>query len=299
MKDLLTAKTGSKKPLDTSLYELLMENRYTVKDIRELNPKMTYRTVNHWAENGYLLSQKNDGDWRKFNFAEYIWFLFLNELRELNASFKHILPVILLDLGIRYNEWDNLDQSHLNKIKKLPWEKFIAHINKETALENFCWELVKIISYKTPITLRFIGDRLLYIYGNPAYHGIKLKPYLEKYRQDVEESNFHSSISISLDSLIKDFIDKKDLDNIIGLNLLTKQEVEIIEQVRNGDLKEVTIFMEDGKPTRMKLTDEINNVDAAKRIKENFFTDYQACEYVTNGGATFSMRRTTGKILSK
>jgi len=187
----------------------------------------------------------------------------------------------------------------LNKIKKLPWEKFIAHINKETALENFCWELVKIISYKTPITLRFIGDRLLYIYGNPAYHGIKLKPYLEKYRQDVEESNFHSSISISLDSLIKDFIDKKDLDNIIGLNLLTKQEVEIIEQVRNGDLKEVTIFMEDGKPTRMKLTDEINNVDAAKRIKENFFTDYQACEYVTNGGATFSMRRTTGKILSK
>lgn len=299
MKNVLIKKFGTSKPLDMGLYELLMENRFTVKDIRDLNSSLTYRTINHWAENKYLLSQKNEGDWRKFNFVEYIWFLFLNELRELNVSFKDILPVIFLELGISYDERDNLDESQLKKLRKMSWDKFITHISKATAMENFCWELVKIISYKTPVTLRFLGDQLIYIYGNPAYQGIKFKPYLEKYRQQVEQSNFHSSISISLDSLIKDFIDKKDLDNISDLNLLTKQEVEIIEQVRNGELKEVTIFMEDGKPTRMKLTDEINNVDSAKRIQENFFTDYQACEYVTNGGTTYSMRRTTSKILSK
>jgi DNA-binding transcriptional MerR regulator len=263
-----------------------------------MKPNITYRTINFWAEKGYLLTESKGGDWRAFSFAEFIWILFLDELRQLDVSFKKVLPLLFVEMGIPHNEVDLIEDSELEKLKNMDWEKLIHKMDKQTVLEHFCWELVTIISYRTPLTLRVFNDNTKkFIYGNPAYHGIKVKSLMDKYQQEVEASNFRSSISISIDSLIKDFIDKKDLNNISSVNIFSDQELKIIEELRIGNIKEVKIYFENEKPIRLDVVDQVNLVDVAKRVKENFFSDYQKCEYTTNGGNNYTLLRTTKKKL--
>lgn len=299
MKTTLQKHLGNQKPLDKNLFDILMEKQFTMKDLLELNTGITYRTINHWAEKGYLLSESKEGDWRKFSFAEYIWILFLNEIREMEVSFKNILPSLFIGMGIPEKEYYEMDELQFEKLKQLPFEKLTKKVNPEVVLENFCWTLVTIISYKTPITIRFFkGGNYFFVYGNPVYHGLTIKTFLDEYKNKAERSNFVSSISVSIDALIKDFIDKKTLDNISTLKILTDQEIEILNQIRDGQLKEITIFLEDGKPDRIQLVDEENNADIAKRIKEDFFSDYQSCQYITNGGKSHTLKRITSKKLS-
>ncbi len=299
MQQTLQTFLGNKKALDTNLFDVLMEKKYTMKDIQELNKEITYRTINHWSEKGYLLADTQEGDWRKFSFAEYIWILFLNELRELNVSFKNILSSLFVDLGLTDNEMNEMEDSRIQRMRQSEFENIRTHIDRELVLERFCWWLVAIVSYKTPITLRFFKDNTsIVIYGNPAYHGLRIKSLLDEYNRFAQQSNFQSSVSISIDSLIRDFIDKKDLDNISSANIFSDAEMQVLEQLRNGEIKEIKVFFDKGKPVRLEIVDEESIIDAAKRIKENFFTDYQRCEYITNGGKSHTLIRTTSKKLN-
>ncbi|MEP7374365.1 MAG: MerR family transcriptional regulator [Chitinophagaceae bacterium] len=300
MQEILKTYLGNQKALDKKLFDVLVERKYTMKDVQELNTDITYRTINHWSEKGYLLTETREGDWRKFSFAEYIWILFLNELRELNVSFAKIIPSLFIDLGLSDTEMNEMEDIQIEKLRKSDFEKVLKRVDREQVLERFCWWLVAIISYKTPITIRFFKDgSSIIIYGNPAYHGLRIKTFLDEYKRRAEESNFSSTISISIDSLIKDFIKKKDLDNISDANIFSDGEMEVLGQLRNGEIKEIKVFFESGKPVRLEIVDEVSSIDAAKRIKENFFTDYQRCEYITNGGKSHTLIRTTSKKLSK
>lgn len=292
MKETIQAHKGSNQPFDKKLYDAFMDKRFTMSDLMELNKAISYRTVNHWNEKGYLFSKATEGEWRKFSFTEYMWILFLNELRDLGVSFKKVLTSVFIGLGIEHYTLNEMDEKQLSKLKGMEFEKLMQKIDKALVSENFCLWLISIVSYKTPMTIRFFKDgSSLNIYGNPEYHGIKFKPARDEYLSNLEESNFHSSISISIDSLIKDYIVKKDLDNISELKLLSKTEIEILEHVRNNDLNEVIVKAENGKHIKINLTGEVSEADVSKRIKESFFSSYQECEYKTHGGKVFHVKR--------
>jgi DNA-binding transcriptional MerR regulator len=275
-----------------------MERKFTVKDLSEMNDKITYRTINHWDEKGYLLTETDTEGWRKFSFVDYVWILLLDELRELDVAVKNIMPSLFVDFGFPYDVLEEMEAVEIEKLKKMDFENLLKEIDRDYALENFCKMLIIIISYKTPLTLRFFKDGSSFpIYGNPAYHGIKFKPALDEYNKALIESNFQSSVSVSIDSLIKDFIDKKSLDNIIDLKLFSDKEIEILELLKNNQLKEITIYMEKGKAQRIQILESFDNFDITKRVKEGFCNDYQSCRYVTNGGKTVTLERTTSKRL--
>ncbi|HMU46529.1 MAG TPA: MerR family transcriptional regulator [Chitinophagaceae bacterium] len=285
--------------MNKELFGELMAKKFTVKDLTELDSKITYRTINHWDEKGYLLAQKDEEGWRKFSFADYVWILLLDELREFDIAVKNIISTLFIDFGFPYDIMDEMSDEEIDELRKMPFEKLIKQIDRDYALESFCRILVTIISYKTPLTLRFFKDGTsLAIYGNPAYHGIKLKPLLDVYNKALLESNFQSSISISIDSLIKDFVDKKSLTNISELMLLSKKEINVLDLLNNGELQEVTIFYKDGKPNKIELTDKIMLADSAKRVKEHFLTPYERCEFIKNGGDKHFFKRTISKNLN-
>ncbi len=299
MKHIIQKHSGSHTIMNRELFAELMAKRFTVKDLTELDNKITYRTINHWDEKGYLLAQKDEEGWRKFSFADYVWILLLDELREFDIAVKNIVSTLFIDFGFPYDVLDEMSNEEIEELRKMDFEKLIKKIDRDYALEVFCRMLVTIISYRTPLTLRFFKDgSSLPIYGNPAYHGIRLKPALDEYSRALTESNFQSSISISIDSLIKDFIEKKSLDNIAELKLFSEQEIEILTQLNNNQLKEITIYLENGKPERIQIVESFNNVDVAKRVKESFLSDYQSCKYITTSGQTFTLERTTSKKLS-
>lgn len=299
MKHILQKHLGTRKTTDKELFNELMAKRFTVKDLTELDSKINYRTINHWDEKGYLLSQTDEEGWRKFCFAEYVWILLLDELREFDIAVKNIIPSLFIDFGIAPDILDEMTDSERQRLQKMDFKKLLNEIDRDFALENFCRMLTIIIFYKTPLTLRFFKDGSSFpIYGNPAYHGIRIMPFLNEYNQFLIESNFKSSVSISIDSLIKDFIDNKDLYNISQSMVLTREEVEIIRQIQNEELQEVTIFYKDRKPHKIELTDKVKIADGAKRVKELFFSPYERCEFINNGGKSHYIKRTTVKKLN-
>lgn len=294
MKEILQKHLGHRKAFNKELFDALLEKKFTVKDLTELDSKINYRTINHWDEQGYLFSDNKEAGWRKFSFAEYIWILFLDELREFGVAVKSIIPSLYIDLGIRGDDRDQMDQAEVEKLRQMSFQKLLKNIDRELVLRNFCSWLVTIVSYKMPMSIRFFKDgSSALIYGNPGYLKLTFSDSLAVYKQVLEESNFKSSISISIDSLIKDFVSNKDLDNISELKLFNEKEMEVLQQLRNNQLKEITIYLESGKPERIKIVEKINNADVAKRIKENFLSNYQSCKYVTNGGITFTLERET------
>jgi DNA-binding transcriptional MerR regulator len=298
MKEVLQKHLGSRKAMNKELFNALMEKKYTVKDLSDLNSKITYRTINHWDEKGYLLTKSNSDGWRKFSFTEYIWILFLDELREFDIAVKNIIPSLLIDFGFAPIVIANMTTSERENLLKLDFKVLLEEIDHQHALENFCLMLVDIVSYTTPLTLRFFKDgSSFFIYGNPAYHGLRFLPAIEQYNKALIESNFKSSISISIDSLIMDFIINKDLDNISESMILTKPELEVLKQLQNGELQEMTIFFDKGKPHKIVLTDKVKIADATKRVKEHFFAPYQRCEFITEDGKSHFIKRTTFKKL--
>lgn len=299
MKQIIKQNLGSRTMLNRELFTALMTKKFTVKDLTELNEKINYRTINHWDEKGYLLDQKDETGWRKFSFVDYVWILLLDELREFDVAVKNIVPSLFIDFGIPDDGSEDV-MKEKQKLREMDFERLMKRIDRAYAADSFCRMLITIISYKTPITLRFFKDGTSFqIYGNPAYHGIKFQPQLIEYNKVLTESNFQSSISISIDSLIKEFIANKDLDNISESMILTEKEVEVLRLIQNGELQEVTIYFESGKPHKMELTDKVKLVDAAKRVKEHFFSPYERCEFITNGGKSHFIKRTTIKKLAK
>jgi hypothetical protein len=285
---------GTSKPTNTELFNVLSAKRFSMKDIQTLNKNLTYRTIGYWNEKGFLLTDKSSRDWMKVSFAEYVWILLLNDLRNLEVGFDKIVISLLYHFETPEEQFLVKDlQALLNQnISDINW-------NKEYALETFTWLLVNLITYRTPITLRVLNGNVITIYGNPAYTGIKLKSMLDKYQDEIHRSNFSSSVSISLDALIKDYIANKDLDNIVSLQLISNDEAQVIEHLRKHKLEEVKILYESGKIDRVELTDKISKVDLEKRIKESFFSDYQKCTFKLIAGKHTTLERTTSVKIKK
>lgn len=292
MHTVLKDHIGSDKVLDGELYELLTAKKFTIKDLNELDEKIGYRTINHWSEKGYLISTARQGEWRKFSFIEYIWILFLNELREMNVSHKEILSTLFINWGLSAIMKDEIGQKGVHDLKKSEFEVILKKIDKEEVLNYFFLLLNAVISFKTPISIRFFKkDNPLVIYGNPAYHKFTFNLSIADYKKIVDISNFESSVTISIDGLIKEYITRKDLENIADVNLLADEEIQILNQIKNGELKEITFTLENGEFVKFKPNIGASNPNVFKKVKQIFLTDYEGYEFITNSGKEFKMKR--------
>ncbi len=65
---------------------LLNDKRYTVKDT-----DASYRSINHWTEEGLLDDARSEGTgWRKLSFKELIWLRVLHDLRQFGLSLEKL-----------------------------------------------------------------------------------------------------------------------------------------------------------------------------------------------------------------
>lgn len=65
---------------------LLNDKRYTVKDT-----DTSYRSINHWTEEGLLDDDRSEGTgWRKLSFKELIWLRVLHDLRQFGLSLEKL-----------------------------------------------------------------------------------------------------------------------------------------------------------------------------------------------------------------
>jgi DNA-binding transcriptional MerR regulator len=294
MKDDILKHLGSQQIFDPELFKKLTEKQFNLK---VFDKSISYRTVNYWDEKGYLLFErdKDETEWRKLSFVDYIWLRMLDELRKMGIAVEPVVGVLFREFGIREDEIEELSLDQYASLKQMPFDEIVKKVDKEMISERFCLLLVNIIAYRVKLAIRIFNDgEFAQLYSNPDFHGIVVKSFQKERQVKTENDNYQSFISISIANLISEYVESKDLDNIVSLSLLTDAEAELMNHVRNKELHEITISFAEGKPTRLKLTEVDYNADIAKRICEDMMgREYVECNYTTNTKKQVTFKRTT------
>ncbi len=285
--------TGLKKAHDQELLKQLLERKFTVKIFEK---EISYRTINYWDEKGFLLTEreKADTDWRKLSFIDYIWIRLLDEVRKMGMSVELFVKNLFRELGIKTEVLEELSNKQYDNLKSLDIEKLVVKIDKDLVTIRIALMLATIISYKSPLSIRLYSTgEIIEKYGNPKYIGFRIESNEDSESEKILKEFGKNYISISISSLIADFIETKDLNNIETLSLLNQEEIELLKHVRNKDLKEISIVLQDGAPIKLELSEISYNADINKRIYEDMIgQDYIECTYTTNGKKQVTFKRT-------
>jgi DNA-binding transcriptional MerR regulator len=101
----MAKKTGSDsmqewKPATHDVKELLpqlREPRYSMRILKQLDPKLTYRRLHSWERSGLLSPQRKTKEigWRKFSFVEAVQLLIISDLKQVALPIPIIRHVLM------------------------------------------------------------------------------------------------------------------------------------------------------------------------------------------------------------
>jgi DNA-binding transcriptional MerR regulator len=268
--------------------------RFTIGEIG-----ITHRWITHWDKEGLIDNRREGVDWRRFSFVEYIWLRIIARLRDFNMPLSSIKQV----KKFLFKGWNN------EEIKELA-ESFILQIKQEIipvppgyTNENF----------EKNITRDFAKNKSIFPYFNSLFQIlfsmlITKKPYCLAItdkgvcRQLIfeDEATIEASINailkdivendftiINIYRILEEFFDNEKIkeDVIEKVAFLSDKEKQVLELIRKGDFKELSIKLKSKKEylvriKRNKSIDTITN-EVSSIINRN---KYQEIKLITQKG---------------
>lgn len=282
---------------------------------------VSYRTICHWDEKGIIrFSRENSEANRKYSFVDYVWIKVVEELR----SFGVELPIIQKIVKDMYAPIPIKDifgliaqsQSSLNlledevkndlklKTKKTKTETKKNKANNEPDIDkaeflefiksgefntadfsgietkfNYLHMLVaEIISTKKPVSIIVFknGDWFPYIKENEHLYSEDL----------LYKKEYESQVLVSLTNLVFNFMLEENMNEFSKeVNLLTTQEINVLNTVVNGDYEKVMVLYKSKKNPPLEIIksntakDELMKVFRKKNYREFIVTDNQGKEF--------------------
>ncbi len=247
----------------------ILEKNFTTTQVG-----VSYRWITFWDERGLLPSVTEKRKWRKFSFVEYVWLKMIIELRKYNIS---------LDIICRLKD-SLFESSSANEYINSPelLEEMLLRIapdNQKEAVKQILADKEKIYAEIqqitiTPIYLLVLDAILLksHIAILINHEGVYI-PFKEFYFEDFYKNNdfrefIHKSyISISITEIVSDFIKENDLEMLEGkLTILTEQEAQIIDLIRQRKYKSLKVRFDDDKEISMVEATSAETPDIEKRL---------------------------------
>ncbi len=268
--------------------------RFTISEIG-----ITHRWITHWDKQGLIDNRREGKEWRRFSFVEYIWLRIIARLRDFNMPLSSIKQV----KKFLFNGWSN------EEIKELA-EGFILQIKQGTipvppnyTNENFEKNIIKdfaknksIFRYFTnlfqmmfsmlltkkpyclAITDKGVCGQL--IFEDEATIEASMNAILNK----IEQDDF---TIINLYRILEEFFSNEKIkeDVIEKVTFLSNKEKQVLDLIRKGDFKELSIKLKGNKEylvgiKRNKSVDTITN-EVSSIINRN---KYQEIKLVTQKG---------------
>lgn len=272
-------------PNDIKGQDIAPNHWFTKKDLE----KITYRTINYWDEKGYLTGVQNEGSkWRKFDFIQLIWIHLLDKCRQLGISLDSVIPVIFQSYGYIPESEEIKDAAVLNTLSKEEKTLYKEMIGAYSNFQDiFRFWATRAIFLKLPISIRYYSDGTCCtmlgkekVMGNTSDHAIDILSY----------------VSISLNELIREFIEHQPISILETTEVVSKDELEIIKHLRKGDLDEATIHWKDGHPITLQLKKSLRDMELAKRMYEYISSPYEKLEIKVNGDNAYGTSTKTIKL---
>lgn len=291
-----------------TFHQFMFDNVVPIDDIEDFKGEPITKILPYWRKNE-LLPFIRKGLHFKISFAELIWLRILDTLRQLSYSIEQTRKVC--DYFFKDAYEGDLPKKNLENhrraltvkrkagtitVEEEDLLKYLEHSLKDDIL---LYLLKSDINYLTNLTIDCIRsreDRNILIFADgrvgELYNG---RMYNHRGEQpDPAEPH----ICLSLSYYLREFINSAELSTLFIHQILNDNEKKVMKEMKNRNIKEITILIEKGNIKRIKSTREgVISGEQAKQIKQILgLTNYQQITLDTRDESTFSFKKTNKKI---
>ncbi len=231
--------------------------------LREVN--VSSKLISDWIKLGLLNQPLKLERRREFSLVEAVWIKFIEELRYFGVSIQNIqsLKKNIFDDSLAVLR-DNIHLLTPNHFKSQTAKKFTEDFKREVisnkeiekvfSLPGFnTFSVLIILHFTIKLQLAFcIDEEGGYFIG----FGKALDNFNPKLSEQLAQRLSQKSFSlINIQGIITKFFDNDKLKGNIDLYtlIMTPDEKEVIEKIRTGNYKEITIKLDNGGITQLRL----------------------------------------------
>lgn len=230
----------------------LNKKQFSLKDIG-----VSARVHNSWRSAGIIPNAEPDGKWVSYNFYQYLWLRIVNDLREFGLPIEAILhwkEILFADLpetpqGI--NEKTEsfmanfLEQRHGIKVEGPIYTQENYNEGKSLAQSPFNGLVYNYLYLRSNTSFYFYLDGFVDVWSDVH----------EQTNPDLKPPTDEPHIVIPLGHYILEFLtDENKAEYLKTLPILTYEEKEVLQAMRNQQLKELTVkFIQDGKSRKIDI----------------------------------------------
>ena len=275
------------------LVEAMNTPRFTISDLG-----VTARDATYWDKKDILPTlQTKSTTRRKYTLKQAVWIKLIQQLRAFDVSLNQIklYKDSILNEGISVSELMENDQlalileeiakkaGHLDEYKELLKDpEFLQSLEKET-FDIFELIILNVIVFKRDNSYIVFqeGECMPYCFDKHQY----FVENFENFNYYMKSPHLVLSISRAISQLIQDWYEKDWFEEV---SIVSQEEKEILNLLRQDRTEELQIFKTDNKPDRVIQVSK-NKVDAI----EDF-----ANHIVRNGYQKITVNTRQGKIVN-
>jgi hypothetical protein len=265
-------------------YLNVLIKEYTIDEFGLKDLNISSRQLSHWLEMGILPDKKRIQDENhKFNFVEFIWLKIVIELREFGFSISKIkiakLAILKSMTLAELSQYPNTKTG----IQKAKNDFSIADSDSVT-IDNIFKKQIPFLSLFVMDCIKNREDVKIYVSKNGQTVPYSLS--MHALYQGIETHlNGDSFIVIPLISLLKEFVEEERYFNFSSrAKILSDSEQQILELIRNGKAKSITISFKNDQPELIEVK-KYKNVMKETRLSEIILKKgYEKIEVTTESG---------------
>jgi len=278
-----------------------------LKAIMDFKGQPMEKILKYWRLNE-LVPFMEKGQWARISFAELIWLRMLDSLRQLHTPIETMKVVCKYLFEESYA--DNLPEKNLRKsiqnleaIKPKEISEFQKKLlsTQKDILENhkIILELLKSdVNYLTNLIHIFLNDRVdcgVAIFSDMRISEVYNGLYIPHNKSDIDQHKPH--IYLSMRNYLREFIEDEDLSFELD-QILNDNEVYVLNLLKNKNLNEINIEMNNGKTKISYSLHGTINKEQSKTIKSILgINNYDKITLSTRDGNSLSFKRTKMKFI--
>jgi hypothetical protein len=243
----------------TELHEKLTKPIFLLKDVG-----IQYRTVLHWDQQGLLEHSREESEWRRYDYIQYVWIKIINDLRTFGVPIPIIEKAkaeILSKINLKWLfELFSLNRDQLDKLpnddSKTDLLAFLESKEYESIGDNLSVSflelmIVETLTTKVPVSLNIFSNGFIL----PLFES-KLDVFEPS---DIRKLTYETHVKISISNILNNFLsDTKDSFLIPQLQILADNEKRLLEIIHSGEYETVTINFKNKKMKSVELIKEQN-----------------------------------------
>lgn len=299
-------KTYSIKEFEEKLFQPV----FPLKNFVDLNCNPLYNSLPNWRRSG-LLPFIPRGDWSiEVSLSQLIWLRILDNLRAFGYPVKDTAKVT--DYFFKDAYFNDISTKNLQNLQQLlEKRKATTPLTEEENQQLLDLSYIlgdPLLLYSLKLDVSYLSNLIIWCTRLGQEAGILIFPQgkvVEKRGEHYENHNGEifdieqPHIYISIKSLLKEFVDKKELEEIVIPYLLEDEEKIVIKELRKKNIKEIRVLVQSEKIIRIDCETQLTITDEqASEIKKMLrMKNYEEVTISTRDNRTINFNR-TNKIMT-